>query len=305
MKREGHPQSLVIGYDAGSHALEVTRAALDMRVRFGTALEFIHVIDMPLPGDLSGRPDLVAETEAEIGAKTFEHVVSSIEGVVEERHQFVVREHLAVRVGHPAREIVALARDIEADTIMIGPHMKRGLFDFGSTARAVLGSSPCDVWVQPGPHRDIKSLLVPTDLSEESLLALRSARDLAQEYGAKVTVVHCFLPPDVAYATSPGYPIAGPTYVVDDVRRIAREEFDSAMALFEWQGVEHEERFVEGRPAEVVLDLQGEFDLIAMGSHGRTGLAAAVLGNVAYSVLRQSEIPVLAMRHPKRSWLLG
>ena len=44
-------------------------------------------------------------------------------------------------------------------------------------------------------------------------------------------------------------------------------------------------------------------EMIVMGTHGRTGLARVVLGNVAYGVLRSADVPVLAMRHPEREWL--
>ena len=90
-----------------------------------------------------------------------------------------------------------------------------------------------------------------------------------------------------------------------EFRKLAEEEFGQELADFDWKDVANGQRLVDGAPAEVVLGLQDEYDLIAMGSHGRTGLSAAVLGNVAYSILKQSRVPVLAIRHPERSWLLA
>jgi nucleotide-binding universal stress UspA family protein len=51
-----------------------------------------------------------------------------------------------------------------------------------------------------------------------------------------------------------------------------------------------------------ILEKQGGVDLIAMGTHGRTGISAAVLGNVAYGVLKAADVPVLAIRHAQRKW---
>jgi len=303
---KGRPQNIIVGYQGGEGAQDVARAALDLHSRFGARVEFLHAVDMPSPEDAGGRPDRMAEIEAEIEAGAWEHLAGELEGLASEAGtDYPVRDHLRVAVGHPAQILVSRAKEIQADLLVIGPHTRRGLLDFGSTARAVLGKSPCDVWVQPGTPREIKRILVPTDMSEDSLLAMHTACDLATGYGAKVTALHCFMPPDLAYAASPGYPIAGPTYVIDDVRKIASKEFDQVMADFDWKEVEHDQRFVEGRPQEAILELQDETDLIAMGSHGRTGLSAAVLGNVAYAVLKEARVPVLAIRHAKRTWLLS
>ena len=185
----------------------------------------------------------------------------------------------------------------------MGKHEKHGFFDFGSTARPVLAKADCNLWVQPGEYKPIRKILVPVDLSEDSRVALRIALNWAEKTSASVTAMHCFMPPELAYApTAGGYP--GPAYVVNDVRDLAKREFEDAMDAFEWAGVEHERLFVEGRPVGAILELQDSFDLIAMGSHGRTGLSAAVLGNVAHSTMREARIPVLAIRQPNRSWLL-
>ncbi len=55
---------------------------------------------------------------------------------------------------------------------------------------------------------------------------------------------------------------------------------------------------VEGTPGEAVLDYaeQNEIDLIAMATHGRSGLKRAVLGSVAGFVLRGSGLPILIIR---------
>ena len=64
--------------------------------------------------------------------------------------------------------------------------------------------------------------------------------------------------------------------------------------LFDWRGVPWDARFHDGAPADVVLELQEQFDLIALSTHGHTGLAAALLGSVAYDILRRVRVPALA-----------
>lgn len=61
-----------------------------------------------------------------------------------------------------------------------------------------------------------------------------------------------------------------------------------------------EYRMGQGNPPEVILHLARELsaDLIVMGSHGRTGLARALLGSVAEAVVRAATCPVLTIRMP-------
>jgi len=99
------------------------------------------------------------------------------------------------------------------------------------------------------------------------------------------------------------YPVTGPTYVLDEAKAAAEKAYSEAMAAIEWGGIPNEHTFVEGDAIEQILAAQEGIDLIALGTHGRTGLSRVVLGNVAYGVLRAADVPVLAMRHPEREWL--
>lgn len=299
------PRNVLVGIDAEGRSDPAVHAALDLRKRFGSHVELLHVVHLPPPEWIAGRPIDVANQTAEIEADAWQRLAKRLEPALKDGGGGAATEDLLqVRVGVPAQTLVERARELPADLVVLGAHERHGFLDFGSTARAVLASAPCDVWVQPAEHRPIRRVLVPVDLSEESLKALTIACSLASELGASVTAVHCFQPPEFAYVAAPGFPQVGPTYVVDDLRGASRHSFEEALAKFDWRGVEHSLRFVEGNPVGSILDLQDSCDLIAMGSHGRTGLSAAVLGNVAYAVLKKAHVPVLAIRHPQRDWLL-
>ncbi len=53
-----------------------------------------------------------------------------------------------------------------------------------------------------------------------------------------------------------------------------------------------------GDPAEEIIDFvsHGDIDLVAMATHGRTGLSRLIMGSVATEVLRRVTIPVLLIR---------
>jgi len=77
-------------------------------------------------------------------------------------------------------------------------------------------------------------------------------------------------------------------------------EAESALRRFVEKETElpAEVRVMEGRPVDVILKAaeQAGADLIVMGTHGRGGINRLVVGSVTDRVLRQSPIPVLAVR---------
>ena len=71
-----------------------------------------------------------------------------------------------------------------------------------------------------------------------------------------------------------------------------------AKARLEAKGIQADSVALVGDPAEEIARYAAQHgkELIAMGTHGRTGLSNLVLGSVATKVLAQSKVPVLLMR---------
>ena len=88
------------------------------------------------------------------------------------------------------------------------------------------------------------------------------------------------------------------------------ENLDALLAAqrktLESKGVETRIRIVSGKPAEEIVRQAeiGGFDLIAMATHGRTGLERVVMGSVAEEVVRSSSVPTLLCKSGNRigSW---
>ncbi len=141
----------------------------------------------------------------------------------------------------------------------------------------------------------INKILVPIDFSASSQEAMRFAAELAKRFDASVTVMHVYQVP--GYVLPEGFLVAGPQTVteltnsmqsaLDTARRdlvaMGLAKVDSVLA----QGTSHSEIL---RTAEA-----GGYDLIVMGTHGRTGLSHALLGSVAERVVRKATCPVLTI----------
>jgi nucleotide-binding universal stress UspA family protein len=203
---------------------------------------------------------------------------------------------LEVAVGEPALRVVEEARARQVDLIVLGDNGHRRQLDFGGTARAVFAKADAHVWVQTRDSTDVRRILVPLDLSHSSLAALDGALALARSLGASLRVLHVFEDwPALAFGSAEAWVLPS-SHDREGLRESARAEFERALAQVDWHGVEHDVHLADGLPVDTILAAAADADLVAMGTHGRTGLAAALLGGVTYAVLRRSHTPVLALR---------
>ncbi|HZP42147.1 MAG TPA: universal stress protein [Candidatus Binatia bacterium] len=132
----------------------------------------------------------------------------------------------------------------------------------------------------------IARIVVPTDFSVCSMRALQRAEALAQRLGAEVVLVH--VDPSVVLGSE----------VAPARQDAVRRELDGIAAVLGTRGVRARGVVRAGAPAEEILAVamaEGA-DLIVMGTHGRTGLAHALLGSVAEDVVRRALCPVLTVR---------
>jgi nucleotide-binding universal stress UspA family protein len=146
---------------------------------------------------------------------------------------------------------------------------------------------------------DIRNILCPIDFSDFSRRALDHAVALAKWYESTVTVLHvCAAAPVVAYA--PGAPMMpSAAFTREDRATLAASMRQFAEAE---GGLSVPVRFeiMEGGAANEILAWAGTSptDLIAMGTHGRSGFERLLLGSVTEKVLRKASCPVLSVpRH--------
>jgi nucleotide-binding universal stress UspA family protein len=144
-----------------------------------------------------------------------------------------------------------------------------------------------------------KHILIPTDGSDLSTAALSKALDFAHEIGAKVTVLSVIAPIEEYASVDPLATGMGFEQYEDTVKLLTEATMEAAM--------EAEKRHIStcktirveaADPARVIVETADEngCDLIAMGSHGRSGFRALMLGSVTMKVMAQSNIPVLVYR---------
>lgn len=137
----------------------------------------------------------------------------------------------------------------------------------------------------------VQRILVPVDFSTSSRDALRFARSLASALGASIEVLHVMDPSDTMLDRIADRPSGGDPAAARGLLR----DFVAALGS---GPVPMTERLEQGEPQERILTLARDegFDLIVMGTIGRTGRPLSLAGSVADSVVRTSPRPVLTVR---------
>jgi universal stress protein A len=141
-----------------------------------------------------------------------------------------------------------------------------------------------------------REILIPTDFSPSSRSAMGYALSLAEQVGAAATLLHVYQIPALVLPDGSTF-VASPDKMVElteDIDRHLNELLTEARQC----KVEVKSDTVIGDPAHEIVRYAVErpFDLIVMGTHGRTGLKHLLLGSVAEHVVRTSAVPVLTVR---------
>jgi nucleotide-binding universal stress UspA family protein len=134
----------------------------------------------------------------------------------------------------------------------------------------------------------IRTILHPTDLSEESGSAFQVASSLARDYGAELVLLTVYPPP------------LNGAEAVDRTRPDGIEEdlLTQLRGLKVDPAVRVEYRAEKGWPADVILTVARSVraDLIVLGTHGRSGVRRLLMGSTAERVSRKAACPVVTVR---------
>ena len=141
-----------------------------------------------------------------------------------------------------------------------------------------------------------KPILVAVDFEEASSRALVEAQAIGAGLRAPIALVHVYRMPIYSYPSIEPVPMPPPMMAALEIAEAAREALGKLAASV---GIPPELTFVrEGDPAGEILAAARELSarMIALGTHGRRGLAHMLLGSVAEQVVRRSSVPVLTVR---------
>ncbi len=268
--------------DAARHAVE---RALRLPLADGASIAVFHAVhptSLPLA---AAELERAAEQHLEAQAMRADEIARSLGRRVEVT--------TGLSVGKPSRAVVAEARDRGCELIVVGRHGTRSLREqlIGSTAQRVLRHSEVPVLVVTALHGDgYVHPVIALDLEGDCARILDEALRLSGS-AKSVRVVH-----SLHLAFEDLLPVG---MAQREAEELARQAQDSLARLIAERGEGQRLRveIYRGDPRLTVLGAtaQKNADLLVVGTHGRAGLARAVLGSVAEWLIGNVTCDVLAV----------
>lgn len=138
-----------------------------------------------------------------------------------------------------------------------------------------------------------RTVLVPTDGSEQSSAVIEEAVELARAFDATIHALYV-----VNVGAIPTTDVETRESLLAEIEERGREAVAEVEAMAD-EDVDVVTSVRSGVPSETIIEYadEGDVDVIVMGTHGRTGLRHALLGSVAERVIRNATVPVLVVRN--------
>ncbi len=276
--------------------------ALDLARRYDAALHLLHVYFTINSGPVNAfmQPGAPTASQTELEDEVYQLHRTSLEPYDTEDIDLVL-SYLDGPVD--TRGILSYVKHHRADLIVMGTHGRSGFGHFllGSVTEEVLHHAPCPVFtVRPREEAPvgitpIRKILVPVDFSDQTGPVLQFADSLGQRYQAEVHVLNVVEP--LAYpAAVTG--LATIYDVVPDLNTRMHNHLNQLLRQSRAMGLNAEAHVETGPPVHTILAQarEGDYDLIIMGTHGRSGIRRLLLGSVAERVIRSAPVPVVAVQ---------
>jgi nucleotide-binding universal stress UspA family protein len=299
-------KNIVVPLDGSDLARRALEPALGLAGQAGGTVTLVRVpvmAHMVVPAD-SGYAVLYPEQSLEHSAKQAQDYLETLRAALAAGPQpaGTARVQIEVRRGDVAEAIAGAAAAHEAGLIVMSSHGYSGFTRWllGSVAEKALRIAPCPVLVVRSPE-PLRHMLVPLDGSPLSEGALGPALEVAAALGLKVTLLRAVPTVDSSEMEHLNHIERG------FGRRVEEELVDAAKEYLQELSRQHSraglklETTVRFEPAaEAILEFAETHaaDLIAMATHGRTGLQRWVYGSVTEKVLRGAPHSMLVVRSP-------
>ena len=274
-----HP--IVCGVDLSSGGEGVAGRTMALAAALDRRAVLVHVTRRP--ARQSGLPSLGRVRELRRLGALVEHLGAA------------GRAETELRAGDPADELLGIARELDAELLVVGSRGLRELGSvlLGSVSSALMRDAPCPVVVVPpgcaAPLAGIRSIVVGVDGGPRDSQLLRLAADLARRVHAPLHVVHAYDAYPVALGAAPAPPPPLPR-----LREAAEATVDQAVA----QAQVAARTSVAELPAAQALEGAAEQDgagLIALASQGRGKLHSILHGSVTVRLAAEAPVPVLVL----------
>jgi nucleotide-binding universal stress UspA family protein len=294
---------ILIPLDGSKTAEEVLPYARTLANKLKVPVELIDVID-------------IVEFAVHISAEKARYLEKMIEH--EDRRSMDYLKEIAntfpglsvncvVEKGRAAEAIIDKAGADKGTLITMATHGRSGLdrWVLGSVTEKVLRAANNPLLLvraaKPTASQEarLSSVIVPLDGSELAESVLPAVTELAKKLDLKIILFRAFNIPYSIYAGGDGYYAVNFDQLIAEMKDEATAYLEKKTGELKRQGVEKVSFLVkEGLSADEIISFGRETqdNLIAMCTHGRSGVKRWVLGSVTETVVRHCGDPVLVIR---------
>jgi len=284
---------IVVATDLSIRSHRALRRAGLLAQANGAHITLVHVVD-------EDQPEELVKIEIQEVSRILDEQIAS---VAELRG---VRCRPLVIAGNQFSGILRAAETAKADLIVMGAHRKQLLRDIfiGTTIERVMRAAACPVlMVNREARRSHRSALAAVDTSELSAHAIRTAKELKLLDHCRFAIAHAFCPPGQVMMFYAGLTSDSINEYVASARRRAVTELDTFLKAHGFEDQAWLQHVEEGTPFEVISRLveARRPDLLIIGTHGRSGIAKALLGSVTEEALRSLDLDILVVPPPREA----
>jgi len=217
--------------------------------------------------------------------------------------------------GSAADKILNYSKQNDIDLIIMATHGRSGVkrWWMGSVAEKIISQSITPVLLIPSKKKkvtqtkkiiSIERILIPLDGSNIGQAALDHIELIARETGAAINLIQVISTSGSMEASLLGN--ANWDSFFKAMRETASDYLESLVEELKGHGISAKYDILIGNPAAEIIEYarKNKADLIAMSTHGRTGLARWVLGSVADKVLHGAGMPMWLVRPQNMSMLV-
>lgn len=278
-------QTILVPVDGSHPSLHAEELVVPIAKNFNSKVTVLHTVSRDMIQLVSSSSNIPSSIAGELRAsleQKGEQIIANAKALYEEEN--IPVETKLLEYGDPAESILDYCGKF--DLIVMGGRGEGGTeeFELGSVAKKIVRHSECPVLLVK-KRASISKILVPVDGSSYSKNALKYAIALAQKHNAALTLVNAAKEPT---------PIIGRT----EAEKISKSLLNEDKQFAEAQGLKPETRFKFGAPAKVITELaeKENYDLIIMGSRGRSGIRRFLLGGVSDKVAHGAKTSVLIVK---------
>jgi nucleotide-binding universal stress UspA family protein len=219
-----------------------------------------------------------------------------------------IKASIAISYGNMADEIIKFADKNKIDLIIISTHGHSGIkrWVLGSVALKVLhGACTPVLLIKSRAHKisevEFKKILIPIDGSPFSEASIPYVKEMAKETSGEIILLRVSEPPVLSADRSPAIKPSWEEYrniIMAEIQRQAEEYLEGIKANIEKSGIKVRSQAILGKAAESILQVakKENINLIAMTTHGRTGVSRWVYGSGASRIVEESLQPVMLIR---------